>query len=108
MFDEKIRNKIESLKMNRKGIYAIDLLVSAVLGIMVLVLVVVLILIILGNMQSNTTLAPVNSAAYNSLGTASTAVSQVPQWFSIIIIVVIAVGLVALVLFLKQAAGSRN
>lgn len=104
----KAMEKISSLKMNKKGIYAVDLLTEAAIGIMVLALFVVVVLIILGQMQSNPTLAPTNGTAYNALGSTSTAIATIPTWFTIFITVVVAVGLIALVLVFRQLRAGRN
>lgn len=103
-----LSSKIENMKMNRKGIYAVDLLTEAAIGIMVLALIVVVVLIILGQMQGNTTLAPVNGTAYNALGSTSTAIATIPTWFTIFITVVVAVGLIALVLVFRQLRAGRT
>lgn len=98
-----------NMQRNKKGIYAIDLLVAGAVGLMVLALIVVVVLIILGQMQSNTTLAPVNGTAYNALGTTSTAVATIPTWFTVIITVVVAVGLITLVLVIRQiSSGGKH
>jgi hypothetical protein len=101
-------SKIKDMQANRKGIYAIDLLLAGAVGLMVLALVVVVVLIILGQMSSNTTLAPVNSSAANSINLTSTAVATIPTWFTIIITVVVAVGLITLVLVIRNITGGAR
>jgi ABC-type uncharacterized transport system fused permease/ATPase subunit len=99
---EKITSAIQNMRQSRKGIYALDLLVEGTIGLMVLALVVVVTIIIVGQMQTNTTLAPVNGTAYNALGQTNTAIATIPTWFTVFITVVVAVGLITLVLVLRQ------
>lgn len=96
-----ILNKMSQFRAARKGIYALDLLVEGTIGLMVLALVVVVTIIIVGQMQTNTTLAPVNGTAYNALGQTNTAIATIPTWFTVFITVVVAVGLITLVLVLR-------
>lgn len=98
----KIGSKMSNMSKNKKGIYAIDLLIAGAVGLMVLALIVVVVLIILGQMQSNTTLAPVNGSAYNAITLTSDAVATIPTWFTVLITVITAVGLIALVLVLRR------
>ena len=98
---QKILGKMNEMRQARKGIYALDLLVEGTIGLMVLALVVVVTIIIVGQMQTNTTLAPVNGTAYNALAQTNTAIATIPTWFTVFITVVVAVGLITLVLVLR-------
>ena len=104
----KFLETLKSMQKNKTGIYAIDLLIAGAVGLMVLALTVVVVLIILGQMQSNTTLAPANGTAYNAIGQTSAAVSAIPTWFTIIITVVVAVGLITLVLVIRSISGGAH
>jgi len=97
----KLMNKLSEYRNARKGIYALDLLVEGTIGLMVLALVVVVTIIIVGQMQTNTTLAPENGTAYNALAQTNTAIATIPTWFTVFITVVVAVGLITLVLVLR-------
>jgi beta-lactamase regulating signal transducer with metallopeptidase domain len=92
-------------RMGKKGFVSFDALTNGVLGLVVLAMVVVVALLIFGQFSSNTTLAPVNSYAYNALATSQSAIATVPNFYSILIIVVIAIAVLAAVLYLR---GGRN
>ena len=132
---EQTLNPIQTLKKiqaNKTGIAAIDMLIAGAVGLMVLALTVVVVLIILGQITGNTNGALTNyqqvancglnstggtggtiaytacNAAYNATVTTSQAVATVPTWFTIIITVVVAVGLITLVLVIRSISGGAH
>lgn len=89
-------------KKNKKGNFSIDMLQNAVLSLLVLGLIVVVVQVILGQMADNTTLAPTNSFAANTIAQTQESVATVPTWFTIILTVIIAVALILLVLVFRK------
>ena len=91
------------LMSNKRGnLPSIDFLQTGVLGLLVLGLIVVAVQIILGQMASNTTLAPTNSYAANAISSTQSAVGTIPTWFTVLITVIVAVAIILVVLLLRQ------
>jgi hypothetical protein len=95
----------KSLFSKRGELPSISLLTAGVLGLLVLAIIVVVVQIILGQMATNTSLAPANSYAANAISSSQSAIGTIPTWFTILITVIVAVAIVLVVLVLKQLQG---
>lgn len=87
---------MQKMKNNKKGIAAFNLLTGGAIAI--LVLVVVLIITFSVNEQLRTTVTT-NSLGYNASVDADTAISNIPTFLPVIVIVLIAV---VILLFVRQ------
>ena len=92
---------LKPLMGRKKGTLAIDSIGDVALAIGVAVITVAIIAMILGNMKTNVTDA---NATY-VLGKGLTAMASFADWFEILVIVVIAVIILALVMFLRGRGG---
>ena len=84
--------------MKKKGNVAIGLIISLVLGLVVLSIYLAVGFSVTEKLQSTQT---TDGTAYNATGTILTSLDDVPAWIPVIVVVVVAVGIIALLKMFK-------